>query len=95
MFEIFKTKSPQERIRNADKSTQRLRDKRSKLNPKTDKEKINKINGKIHKNNVEMDIAYAELKQPRKETKTTNISFNKNDKSKQVHLHGHYHAKNK
>ena len=52
MFRIFKEKSPQERIRNADKSTQRLRDKRSKLNPKTDKEKINKINGKIHRNNI-------------------------------------------
>ena len=62
MFRIFKEKSPQERIRNADKSTQRLRDKRSKLNPKTDKEKINKINGKIHRNNVETDIAFAELK---------------------------------
>ena len=62
MFRVFKEKSPQERIRNADKSTQRLRDKRSKLNPKTDKEKINKINGKIHRNNVETDIAFAELK---------------------------------
>ena len=95
MFGIFKEKSPQERIRNADKSTQRLRDKRSKLNPKTDKEKINKINGKIHRNNVETDIAFAELKQPKKETRTTNISFNKNDKSKQLHFHGHYHSKNK
>ena len=95
MFRIFKEKSPQERIRNADKSTQRLRDKRSKLNPKTDKEKINKINGKIHRNNVETDIAFAELKQPKKETITTNISFNKNDKSKQLHFHGHYHSKNK
>lgn len=95
MFGIFKEKSPQERIRNADKSTQRLRDKRSKLNPKTDKEKINKINGKIHRNNVETDIAFAELKQPKKETRTTNISFNKNDKSKQVHFYGHYHAKSK
>lgn len=95
MFGIFKAKSPQERIRNADKSTQRLRNKRSKLNPKTDKVKIDKINGKIHRNNVETDIAYAELKQPRKEPKTTNISFNKNDKSKQLHFHGHYHSKNK
>lgn len=95
MFGIFKAKSPQERIRNADKSTQRLRNKRSKLNPKTDKVKIDKINGKIHRNNVETDIAYAELKQPRKETKTTNISFNKNDKSNQLHFHGHYHSKNK
>ena len=95
MIRIFKEKSPQERIRNADKSTQRLRDKRSKLNPKSDKEKINKINGKIHRNNVETDIAFAELKQPKKETRTTNISFNKNDKSKQVHFHGHYHAKSK
>ena len=95
MFGIFKAKSPRERIRNADKSTQRLRNKRSKLNPKTDKVKIDKINGKIHRNNVETDIAYAELKQPRKETKTTNISFNKNDKSKQLHFHGHYHSKNK
>ena len=95
MFGFFKAKSPQERIRTADKSTQRLRDKRSKLNPKTDKEKINKINGKIHRNNVETDIAFAELKQPKKETRTTNISFNKNDKSKQAHFHGHYHAKSK
>lgn len=95
MLGLFKIKSPQDRIRMADKSTQRLRDRRSKLNPKKDKEKIDKINGKIHHNNVETKIAYAELKQPKKETKTMNISFNKNDKSRQVHFHGYYHTKKK
>ena len=41
MFGLFnKNKTPSDRIRNADKSTQRLRDKRSKLNPYTDDKKI-------------------------------------------------------
>lgn len=89
---MFGKKSPQDRIRNADKSTQRLRDKRSKLDPMNDK-KIMKINSKIHDNNVEIDIARRELKQPKTEFKktTNNINFNKNDNSKSVHLHGHYH----
>ncbi len=94
-----KNKTPSDRIRKADSSTQKLREKRSKLNPVWDEKKIKKINGKIHKNNVEKDIAYAELKQPKTEinntTKNTNINFNKNDNSKQLHLHGHYHSSKK
>lgn len=97
MFGLFKEKTPQQKIRNADRSTQKLRDKRSKLDPRKDKDKIGKINAKIHKNNVEIDIAHAELRQPKKEIKrtTTNISFNQNDNSKQLHLHGHYHNNRK
>lgn len=51
------------------------------------------INKKIHKNNVEIDIAKREMRQPKTEIKNTtnNVSFNKNDNSKQMHLHGHYH----
>ena len=93
MFNLFKSKDPSERIRKADNSTQKLRDKRSKLDPVFDEKKISNINKKIHKNNVETKIAYAELKQPKTEVKktTNNISFNKNDNSKHVHFHGHYH----
>lgn len=88
-----KEKSPQEKIRIADRSTQRLRDKRSKLDPEVDSKKIWKINKKIHENNVEIGIAEKELSQPvRKKTNiTTNINFNKNDNSKSVQFHGHYH----
>ena len=89
---FFKNKSPQDRIRKADASTQRLRAKREKLSPFDDKG-IARINNKIHKNNVEIDIAKRELKQPtvKIDNSTKNINFNKNDNSKQVHLHGHYH----
>ena len=88
-----KNKNPSDRIRKADASTQRLRDKRSKLDPTFDKKRINKINGKIHKNNVEINIAKMELRQPKVEidNSTSNINFNNNDNSKQLHLHGHYH----
>ena len=93
MFEELFKSNPSDRIRKADNSTQKLRDKRSKLDPVFDEKKISKINKKIHKNNVETKIAYAELKQPKHEVKktTNNISFNKNDNSKHVHFHGHYH----
>lgn len=98
MFEkLFGKKSPQDRIRKADNSTQKLRNQRSKLDPVFDEKKISKINKKIHKNNVETQIAYAELKQPKTEIKNTtnNVSFNKNDNSKQTHFHGHYHKHKK
>ena len=92
-----KNKSPQERIRKADKSTQRLRKKRAKLDPEIDSKQFWAINNKIHENNVEIDIARRELRQPvRKRTNiTTNINFNKNDNSKSVHFHGHYHGHKK
>lgn len=53
---FFKNKSPQDRIRIADASTQKLRDKREKLSPFDDKGRT-KINKQIHKNKVEIDIA--------------------------------------
>ena len=89
---FFKNKTPQDRIRKADASTQRLRAKREKLDPFDEKGKM-RINNKIHKNNVEIDIARRELKQPKVEidNSTKNLNFNKNDNSKQLHLHGHYH----
>lgn len=97
MFNLFKSKDPGKRIRQADNSTQKLRDKRSKLDPVFDEKKINNINKKIHKNKVETEIAYAELKQPKTEVKNTtnNISFNKNNNSKHLHLHGHWHNNKK
>ena len=90
---IGKRKSPQDRIRKADNSTQNLRDKRSTLDPDKDSKKIKRINNKIHKNNVETEIANRELSQPKTEIKNTtnNFSINKNDKSKSVHLHYHNH----
>lgn len=91
---FFSKKSPQDRIRKADNSTQKLRDKRAKLDPRFDQVKINKINSRIHKNNVEIDIAKRELKQPKVEidNSTKSINFNRNDNSKQFHIHGHYHS---
>lgn len=97
MFGLNKNKTPADRIRIADKSTQKLRDKRSKLDPVSDERKIKRINSKIHKNNVEKDIAYRELEHPKTEIKkTTNhnsVNFNKNEKS--IHIHGHYHSSSK
>lgn len=48
---------------------------------------------KIHRNNVEIDIAKREMQQPRVDIdkSTKNINFNKIDNSKQLHIHGHYH----
>ena len=94
---FFSKKSPQDRIRKADNSTQKLRDKRAKLDPRFDQVKINKINSRIHKNNVEIDIAKRELKQPKVEidNSTKSINFNRSDNSKHFHIHGHYHSNKK
>lgn len=93
MFGINKNKSAADRYRDADKSTQKLRDKRSKLDSVTDEKKIKKINKKIHENNVEKEIAILEMNHPKTEIKNTtnNISFayNKNDNGKHAHLHYH------
>ena len=93
MFNFLnKNKSPADRIRSADKSTQKLRDRRSTLDPVSDEKKIKKINGKIHKNNVETSIAYRELEHPKTDIKNTtnHFNYNKNDNGK--HLHLHYHS---
>lgn len=99
MFGFNKNKKPADRIRSADKSTQRLRDKRSKLDPISDEKKIKKINNKIHQNNVEKDIAYREIDHPKTEikrtTNNTSFNYNKNDNSTQLHVHGHYHSSKK
>lgn len=96
MFKIFGEKTPAQRIRQAEKSTQILREKRSKLSPISDEKKIWKINNKIHANKVEKSIAYKELEQPKRETRKTNnnilVKIGKTDKSKQIHFHGHYHS---
>lgn len=93
MFGVNKKSSPQDRIRKAEKSNQKLRQKRSKLNPYADEKKYWKINGKIHENNVEIDIAKREMGQPIRKNSTfnTKINFNKNNNSKSVQFHGHYH----
>ena len=85
----FKNKDARDRVRIADSRIQHLRDKRERTD---DSEKKMKINKKIHKYNVEKDIAMTELKHPRsdKRTITTNLNYNRTDKSKSVHLHGHY-----
>ena len=89
---LFKKKSPQDRYRIADASNQKLRDKREKLDPLDEKNRM-KINKKIHKNNIEIDIAKREMQQPRVDIdkSTKNINFNKINNSKQLNLHGHYH----
>jgi len=93
MFGVNKNSSPQDRIRKAEKSNQKLRQKRSKLDQYADERKYWKINGKIHENNVEIDIAKREMRQPIKKSSTfnTKINVSKNDNSKSVQLHGHYH----
>ncbi len=86
----FKNKNAQDRVRIADRRIQHLRDKREKTDDDAKKMQFNK---KIHKYNVEKEIAMAELKHPRNENKTvnTNVNFNRTDKSKSVHFHSHYH----
>lgn len=93
----FKNKTPQERIRIADKRIQRLRNQRSNISQFYDSDKFWQINQEIHRNKVEIEIAKAEMKQPVKKTTnvTTNISLNKTDKSKSVQFHGHYHNNKK
>lgn len=95
MFGFNKNKSAADRYRDADRSTQKLRDKRAKLDPYTDEKKIIKINNMIHKNNIEKEIASKELEHPKTEIKktTNNFSYNKNDNGK--HLHLHYHSSKK
>lgn len=88
-----KEHTPQERIRNADKKIQQLRDKRS--NTDSDK-KIEKINKKIHEQNVEIRIAEMELKNPANNVSnktnniTTNFNANFNQTNNGVHLHGYF-----
>ena len=86
----FKKKDASDRVRIADRRIQRLRGKRAKTQDDAKKMKINKI---IHKFNVEKEIAMTELKHPRSDKRTINTNFNLNkiDKSKSVHVHGHYH----
>lgn len=94
---FFNHKSPQNRIRKADNSTQKLRDKRSKLDPRFEQEKIDKINKKIHKNNLEINIAKMEMQQTniKIDNSKKSINFQRTDKSKHFHLHGHFHSDGK
>lgn len=87
-------KSPQARIRKSERKKQKLRNKRSTLNPDSpDFEKKQwKINNKIHNQNVEIRIAEKELEQPVKKTTNVNTSFNYNKTESGVHIHGHYHS---
>ena len=86
----FKKKGASDRVRIADRRIQHLRGKRAKTQDDTKKMKINK---RIHKYKVEKEIAMTELKHPRSDKRTINNNFsvNKIDKSKSIHLHGHYH----
>ncbi len=92
MLIFFKKKSAQQRIRAADRSNQKLRKRRSNIDS-SDKKTLGKLNTKIHRNNVEIDIARRELRQPKivVNNTTKSISFSKNSNSKELHLHGHYH----
>ncbi|MCH5152532.1 MAG: hypothetical protein J1F68_01030 [Clostridiales bacterium] len=94
---IFKNKTPQERIRIADKNIQRLRSKRSNVSEFYEPSKYWQINQEIHRNKVEIDIAKVEMRQPVSKTTniTTYISLNKTNKSKSIQFHGHYHNNKK
>lgn len=89
----FKRKTPQERIRIADKNIQQLRSKRSKVSEISYPKKYWQINKEIHRNKVEIEIAKAEMKQSisKKTNIITKISLNKIDNGKSMHFHGHYH----
>ena len=93
----FKRKTPQERIRIADKNIQRLRGKRTRVSKFIEPDKYWDINQEIHRNKVEIDIAKAELRQPVRKTTniTTRVTLNKTDKSKSIQFHGHYHNNKK
>lgn len=94
-----KDKSAANRYREADASTQKLRNKRSKLDPATDGKKIKKINSKIHKNNVEKYIADKEMGNPKVEinnkTNNFNVNNNRTKNSKEIHVHAHKHIRKK
>lgn len=92
MLIFFKKKSAQQRIRAADRSNQRLRKRRSNIDS-SDRKTLMKLNTRIHRNNVEIDIAKRELSQPKIviNNTTKSINFSKNSNSKELHLHGHYH----
>ena len=94
---IFKNKTPQERIRIADKNIQRLRSKRANVSEFYESGKYWQINQEIHRNKVEIEIAKAEMRQPIRKTTniTTQVTINKTDKSKSIQFHGHYHNNKK
>ncbi len=85
-------KTPKKTIIKAEKEKSRLRDKRSKLDPNSpnyEKNK-NKINGKIHDQNVKIDVAQRELQQPVNKTTNVNTSFNYNKTEKGLHVHADF-----
>lgn len=98
-----KKKSPGEQIIASEKNKSKLRAKRDNLDPFSPsyESKKWKINNKIHNENVKIDVANKELRQPvtnkttvNKKT-TVNTSFNYNKTESGVHIHGHYHSGNK
>lgn len=96
-------KTPKEQILSSEKNKARLRNKRENLDPTSPsyERKKWKINNKIHNENVKIDIANKELKQPvtntttinKKTTVNTNLNYNKTESG--IHIHGHYHSSNK
>lgn len=96
-----KKKTPGEAYKAADHKRQKLRDKRSKLdkNDPNFKKKDDKLIAKIHKQNVIMEVAKTELTHPANNNttvkKTTTVNLSKNDNSKSIQFHGHYHAGSK
>lgn len=80
--------SPKSIIRQKDKEIQKLRRQRNKTKDPNEKFKINQ---KIHKAKLEIDMAKDELRAPKNTTNNFSVNFNKNDNSKDFHLHGHVH----
>lgn len=98
---LFKKKTPGETIIASENKKDKLRNKRSKLDHSDPNYhfKKDKINGKIHKENVKIRVAELELQTPVKNetkiNKKTSINFTNNDNGKSYHLHGHYHSSGK
>ena len=94
-------KTPGEQIIASERNKTRLREKRERLDTSSPsyERKMWRLNKKIHNENVKIDVANKELKQPVKnkttvnKTTTVNNSFSYNNNSTEYgfHIHGHYH----
>ena len=85
----FFNKTPQNRIRKAEKRKQKLRSQRANVDKESDKYWA--INNKIHKENVEIDIARRELKQPQFNVDNSSKSLNFINNTNKLGLEGHIH----
>lgn len=85
----FFNKTPQDRIRKAEKKKQKLRSQRANVDEGS--KKFWKINNKIHEQKVEIDIARRELKQPQFNVDNSSKSLNFINNTNKLGLEGHIH----